>query len=116
MQIFSFFVLIVIFSTSIGKYLLVDLGPKQEVSKDWPSGKTVKENKNKNSLFFVKKSEKKLHHTFFLTSKLSGYESCKGRKCGESCRPPPYRAGACDDNQQCVLLSIHPGCKRNKAF
>jgi len=78
MQIFSFFVLIVIFSTSIGKYLLVDLGPKQEVSKDWPSG----------------------------------YESCKGRKCGESCRPPPYREGACDDNQQCVLLRIHPGCKR----
>ena len=53
MQIFSFFVLIVIFSTSIGKYLLVDLGPKQELIKD--SGKTIKANKNKHSLFFIKK-------------------------------------------------------------
>ena len=117
MQIFSFFVLIGIFSTSIGKYLLVDLDPKQEVSKD--SGKMIKANRNKDSLFFIKysKSDKrKLHHTFFLTSKLSVDERCKEKKCGESCHQQPFVLGACDDNQQCVSLISHPGCKRNVAF
>jgi len=75
MKLFSFFVLIVIFSTSIGKYLLVDLNPKQEVTKD------------------------------------SVDERCKEEKCGESCHPKPGVYGACDDNQQCVALNYHPGCK-----
>ena len=117
MQIFSFFVLIGIFSTSIGKYLLLDLDPKKEVSKD--SGKMIKANRNKDSLFFIKysKSDKrKLHHTFLLISELSVDERCKDKKCGESCLPKSSVFGACDDNQQCVTLFAHPGCKRNKAF
>ena len=56
MKLFSFFVVTVIFSTSIGKYILVHLGPNQQVlqarsklSKDL--GKTIKANKNQSLKF-----------------------------------------------------------------
>jgi len=41
-------------------------------------------------------------------------ERCKEKKCGESCRPKPRVYGACDDNQQCVSLFRHPGCKQGE--
>ena len=65
---------------------------------------------------YSKSDKRKLHHTFFLTTKLSVDERCKEKKCGESCHPKPRVYGACDDNQQCVALNYHPGCKGNKHF
>ena len=65
---------------------------------------------------YSKYDKRKLHHTFFLTSKLSVDERCKEKKCGESCIPKTNAFGACDDNQQCVYLNDHPGCKGNKVF
>merc|ERR1712224_558417 len=41
-------------------------------------------------------------------------ERCKEKKCGESCHPKPRVYGACDDNQQCVDLFNHPGCKQGE--
>ena len=55
MMLFSFFLLTMIFSSSIGKYLLVDLDSKQEVNKD--PGKTIKANKNKDLILSLKKLE-----------------------------------------------------------
>jgi len=42
---------------------------------------------------------------------LSVDERCKEKKCGESCIPKTNAFGACDDNQQCVYLNDHRGCK-----